>query len=214
MPSSIQVLLAGNASRSQWVQNAFHNLVDGQSSEQSSPLQQRVAQLFASQHPSLIIHEPLLVDETNPFMPTAKTGVALGLLRLCPGSPIKVINRSQEHSGDEAPFAHYVGRIRQRRFQVSIAQGSNYGQWHELGTPSEGVFNLYHSQSPRAHTGEMQQGEAGLIKQRLDLYGNLQGQRIFARVIGPSSIEICTATSVEAIAQNELDNLSTLNLGK
>lgn len=213
MPSSIQVLLAGNASRSQWVQDAFRNLVNPQG-EQSSPLQQRIAQLFASQDISLSIHDPLPVNAANPFTPTAKTGVALGLLRLCPGSLVKVINRSQERSGDEAPFAHYVGRIRQGHFQVGITQGSEYGQWHELGTPSEGVFNLYHSQSPRAHTGEMQQGEAGLIKQRLDLYGNLQGQRIFARVIGPSSIEICTATSVEAIAQNELDNLSALNLGK
>lgn len=214
MPESIHVLLAGNASRSQWVQDAFRNLVNGQSSEQASPLQQRIAQLFASQNVALNIHDPLPVDAANPFKPTAKTGVALGLLRLCPGSPVKVINRTQECSGDEAPFAHYVGRLRQGRFQVGIAQGGDYGQWHELGTPSEGVFNLYHSQSPRAHTGEMQQGEAGLHKQRLDLYGNLQGQRIFARVIGPSTIEVCTAASVEAIAQNELDNLGTLNLGK
>lgn len=218
MPSSIQVLLAGNASRSQWLQDAFHSLVSPQSSEQSSeqssPLQQRIGQLFASQDVSLCIHEPLPVNAANPFTPTAKTGVALGLLRLCPGSPVKVINRSQEQSGDEAPFAHYIGRIRQGRFQVGIAQGSEYGPWHELGAPSEGVFNLYHSQSPRAHTGEMQQGETGLHKQRLDLYGNLQGQRVFARVIGPSTIEVCTATSVQAIAENELDNLGTLNLGK
>lgn len=213
MPSGIQVLLAGNASRSHWVQDAFHSLVNPQSGEQSGLLQ-RVAGLFAGQNLSWNIHDPLPIDEASPFTPTTKTGVALGLLRLCPGSPVKVINRSLECSGDEAPFAHYVGRIRQGRFQVSIAQGNAFGQWHELGTPSEGVFNLYHSQSPRAHTGEMQQGEAGLHKQHLDLYGNLQGQRIFARVIGPSTIEICTAASVESIVQNELDNLSTLNLGK
>lgn len=214
MPSSIQVLLAGNASRTHWVQEAFHNLVNGQASEPASALQQRIAQLFARQDVALNIHEPLPADAANPFKPTAKTGVALGLLRLCPGSPVKVINRAQECSGDEAPFAHYVGRLRQGRFQVGIAQGGDYGQWHELGTPSEGVFNLYHTQSPRAHTGEMQQGETGLHKQRLDLYGHLHGQRVFARVVGPSAIEVCTAVSVEAIAQNELDNLSTLNLGK
>lgn len=213
-PSNIHVLLAGNASRSQWVQDTFHNLLSEQSSEQFSRLQQGIAQLYTSLSIALTLHEPLPVDEANPYTPTAKTGVALGLLRLCPGSPVKVINRSQECSGDEAPFAHYVGRIRQGRFQVGIAQGSEYGKWYELGTPNEGVFNLYHSQSPRAHTGTMQQGESGLSKQRLDLYGDLQGQRIFARVIGPSTLEICTAASAESIARNELDNLSTLNLCK
>lgn len=218
-PDHVQVLLAGNASRSHWVLDTFKALEAGRHTEaHASESQARVCsyanQLFRDQSLSLTVHEPLPACEQTPFTPTAKTGVALGLLRLCPGSVVKVINRSQEHSGDEAPFAHYVGRIRQGYFQVVVAQGSDYGQWHELGAPSEGVFNLYHSQSPQAHTGEMKQGEPGLFKKRLDLFGNLKGQRVFARIVGPSMIELCTATSRQAIEDDEFENISLLDLDK
>ena len=76
------------------------------------------------------------------------------------------------------------------------------------------MFNLYHSQSPQAHTGEMKQGEPGLFKKRLDLFGNLKGQRVFARIVGPSMIELCTATSRQAIEDDEFENISLLDLDK
>lgn len=76
------------------------------------------------------------------------------------------------------------------------------------------MFNLYHSQSPQAHTGALKQGDPGLFKKRLDLPGNLQGQRVFARIVGPSMIEICSAISRQAIEDDDLDNLSLLDLDK
>ncbi len=174
MPEHIHVLLAGNASRSRWV-SGFCGLQEGD--EEGMLLGQRmqayIDKLFDGQPPRLIPHAPLPIDENDLFRPTAKTGVALGLLQLCPGSPVKVINRAWASAGEQAPFAHYVGQIRQRKFQVRMAQGGDYGVWQELGIPSEGVFNLYHTQSPLAHTGEMRQGEAGLCKKRLDLVGDL-----------------------------------------
>lgn len=218
-PDQIQVLLAGNASRSHWVQGLFKALENHLHAEPSaSESQARVCryadQLFRDQSLSLIIHQPLLACDQNPFTPTAKTGVALGLLRLCPGSPVKVINRAQDQSGNEAPFAHYVGRVRQGNFQPIVTQGSDYEQWHELGAPSEGVFNLYHSQSPQAHTGALKQGEPGLFKKRVDLFGHAHGQRVFARVIGPSVIEICTAASQQAVELGEFENNALLDLDK
>ncbi len=217
-PDHVHVLLAGNASRSQWVLDTFGALPTEDdatpASESHARLRDYASKLFTYHCMGLTVHEPLPVREDEPFTPTAKTGVALGLLRLCPGSPVKVINHSFEQSGDEAPFAHYLGRIRQGRFHVVVAQGSEYEQWHELGAPSEGVFNLYHSQSPQSHTGELKQGEPGLFKNRLDLRGNLTGQRIFARIVGPSIIELCTATSCQAIDNGDLENLSRLELDK
>lgn len=215
----VHVLLAGNASRSDWVLTAFGALDEDYCHDSELvPLQERIlkyaGELFAGALPALIVRMPLPVDADNPFMPTAKTGVALGLLRLCPGSPVKVINRAADSSADDAPFAHYVGRIRQGKFQVGIAQGSAYGQWHEIGVPSEGVFNLYHTQSPHAHSGEMRQGEPGLYKQRLDLLGSLRGQKVLARVAGPTTIELCTAASLEAVERGDSDNVMTLNLGQ
>lgn len=215
IPDRINVLLAGNSSRSKWVQEAFNTFSND---ENANPMQARLRtychDLFKQNPPTLVIHDPLAPDPEDPYAPTAKTGVALGLLRLCPGSSVLVINRAQEHSDGEAPFAHYVGRVRQGRFQVGITQGSEYGVWHELGVPSEGVFNLYHTQSPRAHTGSMKQGEPELLKHRLDLFGNLKGKRVFARITGPASIELCTANSIEDIELGDCDNSTPFELVK
>lgn len=205
-PPKIHILLAGNASRSHWVQTLF-----GQCDESGAAGE---IQDTAAPTPGIrfIVHPPLPQDDNDPYLPTAKTGVALGLLDLCPGGLIKVINRACDHSGGEAPFAHYVGRIRQGKFQAGIQQGGEYGGWYELGVPSERVFNLYHTQSPRAHTGEMAQGEQGLYKKRIDLAGRCDGHKVFARITGPALIELCTAPSRDAIDPASPDNLMTVNL--
>lgn len=218
-PEQVQILLAGNASRSRWVREAFEALAESHDpaagrSESQARIGRYAEQLFHDRKLSLTVHAPLPACEQNPFTPTAKTGVALGLLRLCPGSAVKVVNCAQAQSGDEAPFAHYVGRVRQAHFQAVIVPGAEYEQWHELGAPSEGVFNLYHSQSPHAHTGAMKQGEPGLFKQRLALSGALHGHRLFARIVGPSLLEYCTALSVQDAGDGTCSNLSTLDLDK
>lgn len=203
-PEQVHVLLAGNASRSQWVLQCF-GLLDGD----DGALAQR---LFADLPWSLRVHEPLPMVENDPFRPTAKTGVALGLLQLCPGSVTKVINRAMAYAGDEAPFAHHVGRVRQGTFQAGLLQGAVYRQWHELGVPSERVFNLYHTQFPRAAFGQVQQGESGLYKKRLDLASEVKGHKVFAQAVGPSEIEICTAVSTVAIEQGDFENMMTVAL--
>lgn len=218
-PEQIHIILAGNASRSRWVTKAFERLKTEESAPAvsdtpASSINSPVQFLLSRNGQSLIVYSPLHINAENPYAPTAKTGVALGLLRLCPGSPVKVINRAECFSGNEAPFAHYIGRLRQGVFQTAIAQGSEYDVWHELGAPSEGVFNLYHTQSPRAHAAELRQGENGLFKHRLELSGDLRGQRIFARIIGPSSIETCTSISLDEIKKDALENLITLDLDK
>lgn len=216
-PEHVQVLLAGNSSRSFRVLATFKALQASRQAETpdretQSPACRYAARLFRDQSLSLTIHEPLPSHEQAPFTPTAKTGVALGLLRLCPGSVVKVVNRASERTGGEAPFAHYVGRVRQGHFQALLLQGGDYDQWHEIGVPSEGVFNLYHSQSPQAHTGLLAQGDPALFKKRLDLLAARQGHRVFARIVGPSLIELCTAASLPASAGNELENTSFLEL--
>jgi hypothetical protein len=171
-----------------------------------------LATLFGARIPELVAHPPLPIDELAVYRPTAKTGVALGLLKLCPGGVVKVVNRAANDSAGEAPFAYYVGRERFGRLQVGLQQGSPYGQWHELGAPREGVFNLYYTKLPKAHTGDMQVGEPGLYRLRLDLTGELDGHKVFARALGPDELEVCTAVSGEASERGERDNLGTLKL--
>lgn len=169
--------------------------------------------LFGASGPEVVVHPPLAVDEDNLFRPTAKTGVALGLLRLCPGGVIDVVNHATRSSGDQAPFSHYVGRTRQARFQSALKPGCAYGEWHELGPVRDGVFSLYHSQSPKALSGEMVEGEVGLFKQALHLaVDDRSKKRVFVRAVGPAEIEYCTAGSAEEVAAGSLENLARMSL--
>ena len=156
-------------------------------------------------------YPPLPLDD-DVYRPTGKTGVALGLLKLCPGGVIKIIDHDRHAAGNEAPFAYHVGRILRSKFQAGIAQGTAYGQWHELGAPRERVFNLYYTQSPLAYTGTLEESNSELNKKVLHLAGDTPGQKVFACAIGPTKIKICTTTSKEAALQGDYDNLSELDL--
>jgi hypothetical protein len=215
IPSEIHILLAGNASRSAMVQAMFGVMSDNQQANTDylamhDSILSTLETLFDFP-PSLIVYPPLPMDAENVYRPTGKTGVALGLLKLCPGSAVEVINRTVENSLGEAPFAFYVGRIRAQRFQPALKQGAAYQQWHEIGAYREGVFNLVYTQSPKANTGEMRDGEAGLIYKRLDLLGG--SSKLFAQIIAPDKIQLCNAASIEAIQNGLLENLRELKLG-
>lgn len=222
-PPQVHVLLAGNSSRSRLVRGHFgvpdeKNLQGSQNSAPAeTPLQQRTQQilknLFGEYAPELVTHAPLPADPKDVYRPTAKTGVALGLLKLCPGGVVKVINHAEIESEGEAPFNHYVGRVRQGFFLAGLVQGTAYGAWHELGVPRDQIFNLYHTQSPKAYTGQLREGETGLRKLRVMLPGTEPGQRVFGRAIGPARIEICLATSAEQIDAGHFDQSQTIELG-
>jgi hypothetical protein len=217
-PSEIHVLLAGNASRSPIVSGLFGlTAPDDAKAEHHAAAHDRVQTFlvdqFHGQPPRIVAHRPLLADDTDVYRPTGKTGVALGLLRLCPGGVVKVIDHARDAANSEAPFGCYVGRTRSGKFQPGLLQGTAYGQWHELGTPRERVFNLFYTQSPLARTGSLKEGASELTKVPLHLAGDRPGHRVFARAIGPNRIELCTAPTVADAAQPETrDNLRELDL--
>jgi len=213
MPQQVQVLLAGNASRSRIVLGFFGLLEER---DELYGLKTRtdafVTKLFGDRPPMFVPHPPLTADEANVYRPTGKTGVALGLLTLCPGSATLVINHAEKNVIGDAPFQHYVGRIRQNKFNVGLPQGSAYQKWVELGPVRERVFNLVHSQEPRAHLGEMKEGETGLYQRRLDFSGDSFGVKVFGRAVAPHEIEICTATSEDSAEKGNLENLRRIKL--
>ncbi|MFZ4626038.1 MAG: hypothetical protein ACOYNF_17610 [Rhodoferax sp.] len=210
----MQVLLAGNASRSKIVQGFFG--LQG-ANDPLQALQSRtdefVTRLFGEHAPVFTVHAPLPPDETDVYRPTGKTGVALGLLRLCPGSPTLVIHHAERNLAGDAPFLHYVGRIRLGQFHVCLPQGAPYQKWLELGPVRERVFVLVHSQQRRAHLGEMKEGDIGLQQKRIDLAGNCTGLRVYGRAVSPHEIDLCTAASANAAESGQIENLRRIKLG-
>ncbi len=178
----VHVLLAGNASHSRHVKAIF--------SPEGETWQQLLERIWGQgAAPRLIVHHPLPMDASNPYAPTAKTGVALGLLQLAPGNRVLLIDHVRSRHGDEAPFRYFVGRMRRGVFQPVLSPESAYGQWHEAGAVADGVFNLYYTLSLRAR-GEMKEGDAELYLYRQRLPEAPPGSRLWLRPAAPGLIEL------------------------
>lgn len=190
----IQILLAGNGSRSRHIKVLFDT--------KSDLWQELLAKTFghgqddwSGEVPYIVVHPPLPMDEAHPHAPTSKTGVALGLLRLVPGENTLLLNHLHEVNDGQAPFAWFAGRMRRGRFEPVIAPSVKYGEWHALGPLQQGVFNMYVSSSPRAHTGLME-GDIELKKSRLDFPAAPDGALVFARAVKPHQLELAAAPDI------------------
>lgn len=63
----------------------------------------------------------------------------------------------------------------------------------------------------------MKEGSSNLTKWPLDLAGECEGQRVYARAIGPYQIELCTARSMPEAEQGQeeaqaMENFRVLEL--
>ena len=201
-PRPIHLLLAGNGSRSRYITA----LVENESDEWDALLEE----VFQGRSPTLVIHLPLAVNQDNLHAPTAKTGVALGLLRLCPGEKVKLINKIRTESHDEAPFRYYLGGIRRGQFTPQLAPFSDYQQWQLLGSMPQQVFKLCYSVSPKAKVG-MQEGDPELLIHRLDFPAAPSGTKLFVRAIHPCIVELA-AVSEEALLESDIISRMKLDL--
>jgi hypothetical protein len=211
LPELIHILLAGNSSRSRIVLGLLGRLDDEKSKALHQKLLTDLADIFEDL-PDLEIHLPLDADPKNAYAPTAKTGVALGLLRLCPGETLKVVNHAAQDNTD-SPFQYFIGAFRRDTLQVAIHRGQSYEEWMEIGKPLNGVLVMgYTTSSSAALENQVKRGDKGVFEQNLRLSGNTQGHRVFAKVLSPNEIEICTAQSLESVHQQKTSNNRTIQL--
>ena len=211
LPKVIHILLAGNASRSKLVKELLVG-IDNKAQSETNLL--NLSTIFGQDIPEFKIHYPLDADLNHHDVITAKTGVALGLLRLCPGEGLKVINHAKANDDANSPFQFYVGRQKRGMFEVMIKRGDAYHQWQQIGAVSEdGIFLLLYSSLAQALTDEgMKRGATGLFDQRIRFAGNTAGQKVFARILAPSEIELCSATDLDEILVTGGNNLQQIKL--
>ncbi len=158
-----------------------------------------------------VVHAPLTGHPKALHEPSAKTGVALGLLRLCDGEPVLVINDSVQQG--EAPFGHFVGLPRFGRFAPVLRAGAAYGQWVALGVPVANAqghcsLNVLHSASQLAGTGELPQHDESVFKWHWPVPGDVRGQKVWVCPTGPDALYWCVAH--EAPAPGEVPDAAVL----
>ena len=241
MPKEVHILQAGNASRALLVQALYAMLLQDKMFRWSPPpgglkngaalrrIQQAIP-FFGGQEAAgggqesggrFIVHRPPVGDPDDPYRPTAKTGVAIGLLKLIPGETLLATHTKgkvrrytkgpglfvHEESG-ESPFHLYVGRLKQGRFKPVLMQNGDYGEWHELGTPTRRAFTLVYSKSPQAVLGELQRGSPELREKALSFGMGTDKQRLFVRAVAPTTVEVCLADSLETVIEFMQDGRS------
>lgn len=214
-PDTVHVLLAGNSSRSKLVTDFFGLGAEEGDGETDVRYERMIGWIEAASNVkgiNIIAYDPLPENPQNLFAPTAKTGVALGLLNLCPGSSTKVINNIRELTDDDAPFQFYAGKMQRKAFKPVLMQGTAYGEFVEMGAIRERVFKLVYTHSPKAHTGTMMIDDNELHLKRLVFAGNTDGHKLFARILGHSTIEICTGKNLEDVVNQQGENLQVIVL--
>ena len=210
-PQKIHVFLAGNASLSPQVQALFGLNTQDNEEKTSTVITDWQRKLFGDQLPEFQMYAPITENPEDPYQATTKTGLALGLLDLCPGSPVAIVNRAAIKSQGEAPFDFYVGSIRRRQFKPALKRHAAYGEWQEAGPVRENTFTLVSSQSPAANTGELAQDDPALKHLRLTLT-HADGQKVFVRAMAPNKIELCTASNREALEAGDMSNQQEVDL--
>ena len=150
----INIFLAGNSCKHPFVEEIFNRYIE----EKKDKLK-------------INIYNTKMFDdlkETNKINPTAKTGVAFGLIYSRNSGRIKVISRDEKANvNNEVNFKFYVGNNRRNKFNCIISPNSNYDEYKFFGIVKSDIFELYYSTSPEAQTNEMKSSEAKIKRVNL-----------------------------------------------
>ena len=148
----INIFLAGNSCKHPFVEEIFNSYIEKKKDK------------FKINIYDTKMFEKL--KDTKKTNPTAKTGVAFGLIYSRNSGRIKVTSRDEKANiSNEINFKFYIGNNRRNKFNCIISPNSNYDEYKFFGIVKSDIFELYYSTSPEAQTNEMKSSEAK-IKRR------------------------------------------------
>ncbi|NGZ29095.1 MAG: hypothetical protein G8345_19680, partial [Magnetococcales bacterium] len=206
LPEEIHILLAGNSSQSMLVQALFAAVLQEKMmgwtppdnlASASCPALDELRKSVPFQ--KIVVHRPPPGDPNNPYLPTAKTGVAIGLLKLLPGETLLALGPTGERAPGEAPFRFFVGRFKKDRFQPVINQNGPYQHWEKLGVPTRNTFVLGYTTSPQAALGNLTRGSGELREKNLRFPPGGENARLYIKAVGPSTVELCYADGLDQL---------------
>ena len=150
----VNIFLAGNSCKHPFVEEIFNSYIEKKKDKFKINLYD--TKIFDK------------LKETNKTNPTAKTGVAFGLIYSRNSGRIKVISRDEKANiSNEINFKFYIGTSRKNKFNCIISPNSSYDEYKFFGVVKSDIFELYYSTSPEAQTNEMKSSEAKIKRVNL-----------------------------------------------
>lgn len=172
----VYIFLAGNSSRSELVKEVFHELLEKSNAGAACTYR---------------LELPMEGEDCREDIPTAKTGVALGLLRWRSGDNILMVDRFG-NSANGPVFPYYVGVDDGcGRLRVLAAPGMS-PQWIKLQKAGRPECALYYTTNPLAASGELSLDDRSVCRRVVELPISGRGSDwvIMSVRVAPVKIEI------------------------
>lgn len=203
----VYVFLAGNSSKSAFVQDIFRDTI--------KKLTEEYNRIGACEKEYFELILPLGGNSTDSqYVPNTKTSVAYGLVKSRPGGKIYVKKNYETDSNEETRFKYYLGGERKGSFVCKLAPlivGENgeskvsYDIWHKFQGAGVGVARIYYTTIPGADVNKLSTDSIPYHEITFDPDEN---SFLFVRAISPTVIEYAIADSIENIG----DKTETLDI--
>lgn len=212
--NKVNILLAGNSSKSPVVMNLFNKMIEkeGLNSQNWGEVSDHFFEVF----PPLGTEAAYLkqeernrvVNRNNLTAPTGKTGVAFGLVQSRKGGSIKVIDRNI--IDDKSKFKYFLGKGKKGKFKSVIDQEEKYNIWHLFIDASEEDFEVYYTSLPEASTNQLDIKQAQRKKFRIEHVDD--SAFVYIRTVSPTVIEYVVAYEDSIINEVYLSEITKVEL--
>lgn len=203
---SVAIFLAGNSSKSKWVQEIFRKYIEDENLLQDLFLGERLPQFeifppLGTEEAREKQRELQILNPPREDEPTGKTGVAYGLLS-CRDSGGGILVKTITPGAGGILFRYYIGYKAGRRFCPVIYPKSDQKYW-EYFIDGSNDFDLYYTENAEAVTGEASITIA--TRHRVCLSQPDADKNVYLRPAGVATLEYVLAKSEEELTAMEHD---------
>lgn len=179
----VNIFLAGNSSKSVFVEKLFNEKIAQEEENLSKEFQKPLEGLYK-------IYRPLGENDSDFERPNGKTGVAFGLIRSKKGGTILV----KDHNvGSDINFKYYLGKKKKGKFNTVVSRDAKYGDWIKFMDASESIFEVFYTTQASVTTNSVDISDSGIKKMRIDTGFADENCYIYIRIVSPSKFEYVVA---------------------
>lgn len=210
----VNILLAGNSSKSQIVKDLFERFIEA---EIRNVTEKDMEKELFEVYPPLGTEEAYAKKEEKEISfnrnvvtkPTGKTGVAFGLVQSRKGGRIKVIDHNVVDD-NEVKFQYYIGINKKGKFNVILDRETDYKKWESFIDAGEKDFEFYYTSLPEASQNQLNITQAKRKKCRIDTID--ESAVIYIRPVSPTMLEYVVATEEGIKNEDYLSEIKQLEL--